>query len=196
MRTIIIKVVLVLAFALALPVAASATPLMWVLQDVVFLDGVATANGSFTYDADTGIVSSVGITTDPGPGFLCSDPPACSAFSVVPGAFSAASFDVGFAPASSLVITLQSGALGDLTGSPIFQLLLASPLTNSGGTVSLVPASLGEYYCQTSACDTFNIETQIVRTMTGSVTSVPEPATLTLLGGGLVSVLLRRRRSP
>lgn len=44
---------------------AVSAPVVWQLQNVVFNDG-GTAHGSFVYDADTGIMSDVAITTTNG----------------------------------------------------------------------------------------------------------------------------------
>jgi hypothetical protein len=197
MRLRLVKSLVLSALAITVPVTALAAPIRWTLHDVVFLDGVATASGSFVFDADTNTVSDVAIVTTPGPGFLCNNPPACSGFDVVLGAFTGASYDLGFAatPSDDLIITLQSGALGDLTNSTIFQMLFASPLTNAGGTVALVPGAWGEYICLSAACDSFDLSTTTLRTMTGSVSSVPEPATLMLVGTGALALVRRRRRA-
>jgi hypothetical protein len=195
MQTRIVTLVASVAVALALPWSASAAPVLWELSGVTFLDGVATATGSFVFDAATNAVSAVNITTDPGPGFTCSDPPTCSAFSPVLGAFAGATFDLGFAPSAGLVITVRSADLPDLTGSTVFQMVFSSPLTDAGGTIPLVSNAFGEYICTAPSCDTFDIATDVFRTMSGSVTAVPEPATVTLLVlGGAVSALVRRRR--
>ncbi|MCL4779446.1 MAG: VPLPA-CTERM sorting domain-containing protein [Gammaproteobacteria bacterium] len=97
---------------------ASATPIQWTLQNVVFDDG-GTASGSFIYDADTSGISSFLITTSG-------------------GAFSAtytewASVDPDFIV--SLVDEPPS----------ILGLQLDAPMTNSGGVISISPDSL-EYW--------------------------------------------------
>jgi len=140
---------------------AQAKPITWSLQGVTFADG-STASGSFVYDVDNGVngtYSSISITTTagttvPANAFAFSDP-------------GAVSYSIRILP-----VTLGSG---DLTGTPILILHFTAPLSDLGGTVSLVTsgafASLWGR-CANSICNDIQRPTPIEYVTAGSVTAI------------------------
>jgi hypothetical protein len=117
---------------------AQAAPVQWTLTDVFFSDGGA-ATGSFVYDADTGIFTTIDIVTTAG-----SD-------------FAGASYGQVLDSDPSVLVLVQSPG-PDLTSSPILQLGFQLPLTNAGGPVALAsfafpPGPSIEGTCADAACD-------------------------------------------
>jgi|ERR1700690_93919 len=144
---------------------AQATPITWHLQGVKFADG-GTASGSFVYDVDNGAngtYSNISITTTAGTtmtanSFAFSDP-------------GAVSYSIRLLP-----VTLGSG---DLTGTPVLILNFSAPLTDAGGTLTLVtsgPFSSLWGLCLNSTCSDIQRPTPIVYVTVGSLTSIPPGA--------------------
>lgn len=121
---------------LILSAAAHAIPVRWTVTNLSFTDG-STASGSFVYNADTGVVSDISITTTTsgvGP-FVVSGP-----LSLPPN------------PLQFVEAPVADGAHFLYIGG------FASPLTNAGGTVALqsplyiqVCASTPGSVCNTAA---------------------------------------------
>lgn len=159
--------------------AAQAATVQWTLTDIVFSDG-GTATGSFRYDADSNTYSNVDVLTSAG-----ADSSGFAYDSVLEG-------DGNF------VALLQSPG-ADLTGEPILQLVFQTPLTNSGGLVSLAsflfpPGPPTEGICLDAACDKaqmdrFTSEGGLVGTV------VPAPPALILLLSAVGALLSFGRRS-
>jgi len=153
----------------------SAGMIRWNYQDVKFDDG-GTASGSFSYDADTGVYSSISISTTPGSRFpgssyitydpMLSSPTQLWAFSPAPIPFS---------------------------GLAVFDSVFSSPLTDAGGTIALVPGNpvVGS---EEAISDAGFSHITGIRTATGFVTSTPEPSTAVLIAMGLVAVGARSRK--
>ncbi|WP_426193310.1 PEP-CTERM sorting domain-containing protein [Massilia sp. DWR3-1-1] len=155
---------------LAAAMSASATPITYTLENVIFSDG-ATATGSFTFDADTHLSSAFSISTTAG---------ILSAFTwnkLDSGLY----FGGGAGPNNFTLITTN--------GQRVFNFSFTNPLTNAGGVYALNQALTYECY----NCNPYR------RITSGTVTSlaaqVPEPATpALLLGAGAALALLRRRQ--
>ena len=151
-----------------------AASILWTLTDIVFDDG-GTATGSFIYDADTNMFSSVSVTTSGG--------------SIDPGNYS----DVLFGDATNAGLVGQ--LLADYTGDRLLQLIFQTPLTNAGGIVDLTfinPAfSSFEFTCGDSGCFAGTIERTMV---TGGLIGTPVPATAPLMVSGIGVWLAWMRR--
>ncbi len=92
---------------------ADATPIKWTLEDVEIGAGF-TAGGSFIYDADSDVYSSIGIETSSGH-----------------------TYAYGIPHMSDPNIMWASESEGDLTGVWVFVLGFTEDLTNAGGVVEL-----------------------------------------------------------
>ena len=146
-----------LLLALCAVTVASAKPVTWVLQGVTFSDG-GTASGSFVYDADTNTYSSVNITT------------------TTTGTYTGHTYATVVAGFSSATALLTVTTPSYTTGTPNFYLTFTSPLTDSGGTLTL---SVGNNPTQDSAeahCDDVTCN------------SVEAPFRLVVSGGSMSTV--------
>jgi hypothetical protein len=160
---------LLAVLALGAAPLAQAAPVQWVLQDVLFNDG-GTAFGSFVYDADTNTFSSIAITTTDG--------------SALSGNFyEFINFDPGLADADSVLL---AAAADPVFGTPAFNMNLATPMTNAGGTIDLAtapPPLAFESTCLTNPCTMFfSIDREII---SGSISAVPLPGALWLFATAL-----------
>lgn len=163
---------------MALSPAALAAPVEWVLQDVLFDDG-GTAFGSFVYDADTNTFSSIAITTTDG--------------AALSGSFyEFVNFEAGGLDADSVLLAAEANPV---FGTPAFNMNLALPMTNAGGTIDIAmapPPLAFESTCLTSVCDSFfSIDRQVIA---GTITAVPVPGAVWLFASALGFAGLARRK--
>lgn len=168
---------------LALPGAASAAPVLWTLSGVAFSDG-GTASGSFVYDADANTYSSINITTTAG--------------SVRGSAVHGRLHPDPHHHAQGAVFTTSAGAT---TGAPLFQFSLQAPLTNAGGSTTIMPGPSVEAACDVG-CTGYVAPFRSV--VAGAMTGTPVPAAVptlsewamillaALLAGGAALTLSRR----
>lgn len=177
-------------------VSASAVEVVWYLDGVTFDDG-STAEGSFTFDADSNTYSAFNITTTPG--------------TIVTETYS---FDlihptiIGCSNSDTLFCVVSSAEAPLSTGDGLLQLVYDN-LTNAGGTVNLGNATQFGV-CSTDACGSWVQPSQ--RRTSGQLTSnappqIPPPTesiaapvpTLSIYGLGLtvlgLTVIATRRLS-
>lgn len=161
--------------ALFAAVPSNATPITWTLKNVTFTDGNA-AQGHFTYDADTNILSNIDITTSNGTAYKFPD-------LSLP---SLRAFDPSF-------VTMGAG---DLTGTPLLALFLfPAAMTDAGGTLPLRLGVPVEGICIDATCSN-GIPLRFSRSGFLTSGSVPEPATASVLFAALLGLgLFGLRRS-
>lgn len=179
--TVMTRVLGAAALAMAAAAPALASPLVWTLTDVHF-DDDTTATGTFTYDADTGLISDWSITISGGsvlPGFTYTKD----------GTQDAEVFPSGAGPFEVLSFSDNSDPL---LITRYMTLGTVSPLSDSGGIVALV-ADGSSVDCDDCA-PYHTVDRGSVVALGDSPT--PEPATwaLTMLGFGAIGSTLRRRR--
>lgn len=164
---------------------AGAAPVLWTLSNVSFDDG-GVATGSFVYDATTGTYSSITITTSGG--------------TALPGTTYTTNEQVTFPfQTDSLHLTLiDNFGLPDLSGESLIGLTYVSALTNAGGAINLVTGYFNSFEgtCGVADCGSGsgNRTTVVGGQVVGSV--IPEPATMALVGLGLLGLARQRRRRP
>jgi hypothetical protein len=120
-----------IALVLMASTVGAAAPVLWTFSGVTFSDG-GTATGSFIYNADTNTYSSVHVITSGGTN---------------PGA----TYITATSGATADLIALVTATAGDLTGTPLVIFVANAPLSNAGGTRTLIP-NFVEGTCNTAAC--------------------------------------------
>ncbi len=133
------RLALIFLIALSITASAYAAPQTFCLQGVTFNDG-GTASGCFNYDPTTNLYSNVSISTTTGTvrtgafySFVCGQSnPTCTGL-----------------PASSSSVLYVTSSAANLTGTPGFALVFATPLT-TGGTATLAVAQ--EATCVDATC--------------------------------------------
>jgi len=171
---------LTLSVGFLLTPCATAGPITWTLQNVDFnYHGSGMISGSFVFDADTGLYSSIDLTTDIG---TIGDPN-----------------DTPFLT-ESYQLKVAAGTGNDLTGDLGVDLYFSSGLTDAGGIVNLTYSASG--FCADAACSAFNAPGPgtgdgLVGTVTAQTASAPEPASLLLIVSGMIffTAMAVRRRS-
>ena len=154
---------------------ASAASLTWNLN--AQFTGGGTATGSFNYDATSGVLSQFNIRTLGGTS-------APSNF-VFPGATYTSASSIG---------SLQNATRLELIGSEFsLQALFAAPLTEAGGTISLVPSFSFEKLPVSGGVGI--IRDLASGTVTTSATAVPTPALLPGLIGLGLSALRQKHKA-
>lgn len=153
---------------------ASAAALTWNFN-ANFVDG-GTATGSFDYDATSGVLSQFDIKT------LAGSSPSNLFF---PG--------TTYSSGSSTGSLQNATRLELIQGDRALQALFASPLTDVGGTIALVPTFSFEKLA-------FGGGLAVIRdvangTVTASATAIPTPALLPGLIGLGMGVLRQKRKS-
>ena len=157
----------VLAAAAAF-VPASAAPITWTLEQGSTSDG-GLMYGNFTFDADTGIISAVDITTTAGPAFA--------------GAHYISQINLPIGIPSAL--PGFGTTTGDLTDTPLLIFQLSPGMTDAGGTVTDLEG--GELICGTPTCSSYSPEPlRFNRTLL--VANVPEPATVPVIAAALLAM--------
>ncbi len=177
-KTLIAAIIVLLSAGMA-----HAAPLTWTLANVSFEDG-GTADGSFVYDADTDTYSAISITTTAGT-------------LVTPG--HTYGFPHPLIGSSVIMSTVTALGGGDLTNEWILFLEFDGWLTNAGGTVPIKPFTVTPYVYSfeaqsLNASGTSLTDGRNILSASGSVSAVPEPATLSLVAIGALGMIARRKR--
>ena len=138
----------------------------WFLSDVTFSDS-ATAVGQFTYNADTNALTAFNI-------------------SVTGSSFFPTGFDFTPADSSSFSVSATGFDLANFSNPVMPELLLSftTAMTDAGGTIPLTTGVTGD-------CWTVNGGSPCGTVSGGDITtasSAPEPASLPLLGGGVLAL--------
>ena len=205
MKVFVIHFACLFALAVGLTTAAQAAPVLWTLNNVTLDDG-GTATGSFIFDADTGTPCSTGSSP-------CGTFYDVNVMTTMGTSLPGASYNsvcgtddtscTGVTPDSTEVLFLTSTA-ADQTGNTAIAFFFTAPgpvppagLTDAGGVVDVsdtVAGSVNEGTCGDAGCSMPTSPSRASLTGTLSGTVVPEPAEYGLVGLGLLTVMLFRRR--
>jgi hypothetical protein len=174
MRSTLAAILLFAVASTAVPVHAS--QLRYTFENVVFDDG-GTLTGSFVYDFDTLVVSSINVQTTAG------------------SSFGGAAYAQGVAALSSAVLlaTEQVPPAGDLAGETVLALLVLAPLE---GFTTALDGTLRESRCPDAGLCLQQSQTTLRTVSSGSLVSsvVPLPPALPLMLTGVAALAGFRRR--
>jgi hypothetical protein len=161
---------------------ASAGPVTWSLVNTSFDDG-GTASGFFVFNADTNTILNWDLNTMGGS--------VLGPFRYVPDSSSADVFS-GVFGLEFWSHQMFPGCCGFLENRYL-TLGFASPLTNAGGTVNLIPGQLGQFGGDECLnCNPYRLIT--AGSVTTSATGIPEPGSLCLSVLGYVVLAATRHR--
>ena len=129
----------VMLIATVLAIDLKAGPVLWTLSNVEFDDG-GTASGTFMYDAITDTFSNYNIVTTAG--------------SALGGAVYSDAYPFTPSDKAFIVVTTDaSPAGGDVTGENVLYMVLASPMTNAGGTIMVLSDADGGFSFEATNVD-------------------------------------------
>ena len=194
-----------LALGLLLPLAASATPVTWRLDDVmvgnyvrdgsghVISDFGVALTGTFTYDADLNLYSNLDITSQTGIGLECFIPAgtSCNGFALTTYAGYHYDFAANNIPSvtSLSLVGLNFAALADgIVGDSLLFLKFDQALTDAGGSVGFDTTGASvEFLCPNTACS-FEIQTNPFRSVRFTDVTNSDGTVVTKYSGRVVSV--------
>jgi hypothetical protein len=181
------KLLLVICGFILLPVSSPASQVLWTVSGVSFNDG-STAAGSFVFDADLDEFSNIDVTTTQGT--------VRSQGMFFPAENYLFLNDSGCCNIGSTGVLLLTSDAADQTGLPSLSLAFSTPLTDSGGAVTLALADSFEGHCDTATCGIIGSPSEEVTA--GSIIGTPvapEPCSTLLLGCGLGILFLLGHRN-
>ena len=161
-------------FLTVFSVATQAAPIEWTLSDVVFDDGTA-ATGSFFYDANTNVFSSIAIQTEDGIGWTNG-----WIYGVSDG------FRDRQLAGGPAQLRLENVLIfpGLPVSTFVFEMTLAADMTGRGGTIPLL-TGFGSFEDRSPGL--------IRYVVSGTVSAVPVPAAVWLFASALVGLGWLRR---
>jgi hypothetical protein len=187
-----VRLTVVLALASLASASALGLPVQWTIQGMTFENG-STVSGTYVFDGDINAFSDIHVSVSAAVGIAAQSFDALipTTGNALGAAFSTLPLHFNDVPTCSALNPLADYSCG----TNLFLFALGpGQMTNGGGTVPISFAAIE--WCSSAVCNEGGF-TGIARpgafaSNLGSVTSIPEPSTLTLLLLGLPILLLGR----